>query len=147
MAEWISNLKQIVMIVLICEFLKELFSTDSFRKYVQFAINLLLFLFLFCSLFRIDFTLPEFDFSVLEIENENLVVKEYEKQIATSIQEELTGNGITVSDVRVQLNEQYEIVSSTVFSSEDPEKIHQILKGEFPYEVVCPAETTLAEEF
>lgn len=146
MAEWISNLKQIVMIVLICEFLKELFSTDSFRKYVQFAINLLLFLFLFCSLFRIDFTLPEFDFSVLETENENLVIKEYETQIAISIREELTGNGIDISDVSVQLNEQYEIVSATVFSSEDPAKIYQILKGEFPYEVVHPTETTLAED-
>ena len=146
MEEWITNLKQIVMVVLICEFLKELLSTDSFRKYVQFAINLLLFSFLFCSLFRIDFSLPEFQFSELEIDNENLVIAEYESQIAASIREEFTKNNVSVSNVSIQLNDQYEITAATIFSQEHPTKIQTILKGEFPYEVVNPTQTTMAKE-
>ncbi|MBR5239265.1 MAG: hypothetical protein IKW04_01650 [Clostridia bacterium] len=145
MSEWISNLKQVVLIVLVCEFLKELLSTDSFRKYVQFSIRLFLFLFLLSSLFGIKFALPEFTFTEYETEEENLLLQEYETQIATQITEELSRNNLSVSQVTVQLNDQYEILCVTVFTKEESAKIQAVLKGDFPYEVVYPTEEFLDE--
>ncbi len=146
MTEWIVNFKQVVLVVLVCEFLKELLSTDSFRKYVQFAVRLFLFLFLFSSLFRIDFSMPEFVVPAMESESENLLLKEYEIQIAEKIREELSKNHVTASKVEVQLDPQYNISSVTVFSEEDPKNIQSVLKGDFPYEVVNPAEGILEKE-
>ncbi len=143
MAEWIDHLKQVVLVVLVCEFLKELLSTTSFRKYVQFAISLFLFFFLFSSLFRIDFSLSVPDISVTESNFENLLLPEYETRISQEIQEELSQNGVSSQEVAVQLNDQYEIKSVTVFSEEEPEKIQAVLKGDFPYEVVFPTEEIL----
>lgn len=143
MAEWIDHLKQVVLVVLVCEFLKELLSTSSFRKYVQFAISLFLFFFLFSSLFRIDFSLSVPDISVTESNFENLLLPEYETRISQEIQEELSQNGVSSQEVAVQLNDQYEIKSVTVFSEEEPEKIQAVLKGDFPYEVVFPTEEIL----
>ncbi len=145
MSEWISNLKQVVLIVLVCEFLKELLSTDSFRKYVQFSIRLFLFLFLLSSLFGVKFTLPEFTFTEYETEEENLLLQEYETQIANQITEELSRNNLSVSQVTVQLNDQYEILCVTVFTKEESAKIQAVLKGDFPYEVVYPTEEFLDE--
>ena len=146
MTEWIANLKQVVLVVLACEFLKELLSTDSFRKYVQFALLLFLFLFLISSLFQVDFSLPEFHNSTIETETENLVLSEYETQIANKISEELSKNNLNVQKVEVCLDNQYNITSVTVFSNESTDKIQAVLKGDFPYEVVVPTETVLGEE-
>lgn len=145
MSEWISNLKQVVLVVLICEFLKEFLSTDSFRKYVQFSVRLFLFLFLVSSLFRIDFLVPDFSLPTVEVESDNLLIADYENQIATKLMEELHENRLDVSDVQVTLDEQYHISSVTVFSKENPEKIKTVLKGDFPYEVVHPSEEFLYE--
>ena len=145
MSEWISNLKQVVLSVLVCEFLKELLSTDSFRKYVQFSIRLFLFLFLLSSLFGVKFALPEFTFTEYETEEENLLLQEYETQIATQITEELSRNNLSVSQVTVHLNDQYEILCVTVFTKEESAKIQAVLKGDFPYEVVYPTEEFLDE--
>jgi len=144
--EWITDFKKMVLIILVCEFLKELLSTGSFRKYVQFAIRLMLFLFLFSALFRIEFTLPELSFSTVEYEEENLLIAEYETQIANRITEELRRNQLSVSEVSVQLNDQYEIIGVTVFSREHPSKIQDVLKGDFPYEVVIPTEEILDQK-
>ena len=146
MAEWISNLKQVVLVVLACEFLKELLSSDSFRKYVQFALRIFLFLFLISSLFRVDFSLPEFQMPTVESEHENLLLSEYETQIANSILKELSSHNLSVKQVEVCLDQQYNITSVTVFSEESTDKIHAVLKGDFPYEVVVPTETVLGEE-
>ena len=146
MAEWIGSFRQVVLVVLICEFLKELIVEGSFRKYVQFAIRLFLFLFLFCSLFRIEFSLPEFSAPRFETESENLIISEYETKIAEKIKEELLKNQLQCQEVSVALNDQYEIVSVTVFSEEAPSKIQAVLKGDFPYEVVFTAKGVLEEE-
>ena len=146
MAEWISNLKQVVLVVLACEFLKELLSSDSFRKYVQFALRIFLFLFLISSLFRVDFSLPEFQMPTVESEHENLLLSEYETQIANRIFKELSSHNLSVKQVEVCLDQQYNITSVTVFSEESTDKIHAVLKGDFPYEVVVPTETVLGEE-
>ena len=150
MSEWISNLKQVVLIVLVCEFLKELLSTDSFRKYVQFSIRLFLFLFLLSSLFGVEFGLSTdipltIDDVEYETEEENLLLQEYETQIANQITEELSRNNLSVSQVTVQLNDQYEILCVTVFTKEESAKIQAVLKGDFPYEVVYPTEEDLDE--
>lgn len=147
MSEWIGSLKQVVLVVFICEFLKELLSDGSFRKYVQFAIRLFLFLFLFCSLFQMEFSLPDFpDFSY-EFEAENQLISKYETEIAKKIREELIKNQLSVSEVSVELSDQYEIICVTVVSEEAPSKIQTVLKGEFPYEVVPPTKRILEEEF
>ncbi len=146
MTEWIANLKQVVLVVLACEFLKELLSTDSFRKYVQFALRLFLFLFLISSLFKVDFSLPEFHTPTIETETENLLLSEYETQIANKISEELSKNNLSAKKVEVCLDNQYNIASVTVFSRESTDKIQAVLKGDFPYEVVVPTETVLGEE-
>ncbi len=143
MAEWIDHLKQVVIIVLVCEFLKELLSTSSFRKYVQFAVSLFLFFFLFSSLFRLDFSFSLPDISIAENESENLLVPEYEARISERIHQELSQNNLSVQNVTVKLSDQYEIKSVTIFSKDDPEKIKATLKGDFSCEVVPPDEEIL----
>ncbi len=143
MTEWIANLKQVVLVVLVCEFLKELLSTGSFRKYVQFAVSLFLFLFLLSSVFRVEFSLPEFQEPFFETSHENLVVKEYETDIATQIKERLRENNLDIVTVTVHLNDRYELKSVQIYTVEDASQIHAVLKGEFPYEVVYPTEELL----
>ena len=140
MAEGIENLKQVVLVVLICEFLKELLSTSSFRKYVQFAVSLFLFFFLFSYLFRLEFSLPEWDVPEFESESENLLIPEYEHRISEEIKKKLSQNNLDVQEVSVQLSDQYQIESITVFSQEEPAIIQAVLKGDVSYEVVCPTE-------
>lgn len=146
MAEWISNLKQVVLVVLVCEFLKELLSTDSFRKYVQFALRLFLFFFLFSSLFRLDFSFPQWTEPPLETKTENLLLSEYETTIANTILAELSKNNLNAQKVEVMLDPQYNITSVTVYSNESTDKIQAVLKGDFPYEVVVPTEEILGEQ-
>ena len=93
-----------------------------------------------------EFSLPEFHNSTIETETENLVLSEYETQIANKISEELSKNNLNVQKVEVCLDNQYNITSVTVFSNESTDKIQAVLKGDFPYEVVVPTETVLGEE-
>ncbi len=145
MTEWIANLKQVVLVVLICEFLKELLAVGSFRKYVQFAVSLFLFLFLISSVFRVEFSLPKLEIPTWETKEENLVAREYETNIAEQIKNRLLENHLDIYTVTVHLSEQYELKSVQIYTKEDPSQIHAILKGEFPYEVVYPAEEFLDE--
>ena len=146
MAGWINHLKQVILVVLVCEFLKELLSTSSFRKYVQFAVSLFLFFFLFSSVFRVEFSLPALNIPAFESKSENLLLAEYETRISEEIKEELLKNNLNVPDVTVQLNDRYEINSVTIYSKEDPNKIQAVLKGDFPYEVVDTTEKFLDEQ-
>ena len=145
MTEWIAQFKQVVLVVLVCEFLKELLSTGSFRKYVQFAVNLFLFLFLISSLFRIDFSLPEFSVPTVHTTTENLLIKEYENDIAAEIQTKLSENNLDIATVTVHLNDRYELEAVQIYTNEHPSQIQAVLKGDFPYEVVCPTEKFLDE--
>lgn len=140
MEHWITNLKAVVVVILISEFLKELLIGETFRKYIQFAVSLFLFGFFLTSFFHTDFSLPSFPEEITVTNEENLLIQQYETQIAAEIGARLSNEGVSYSEILVRLSPQYEIESITIKSCEPPETIDAVLKGEFPYEVVPKTE-------
>ena len=139
MRVFISDLKNVVFIILICEFLKELLTTKKFKPYLHFAISLFLFSFFLSILFHADFSIPDFTGNLQLSHQENLLISQYEAQIAQKISEHLSQNHIPVTEVLVTLSDTYEIKAVKIISDSSPESIQSILKGDFPYEVVPTA--------
>lgn len=139
MRVFISDLKNVVFIILICEFLKELLTTKKFKPYLHFAISLFLFSFFLSILFHTDFSIPDFTGNLQLSHQENLLISQYEAQIAQKIAEHLSQNHIPVTEVLVTLSDTYEIKAVKIISDSSPESIQSILKGDFPYEVVPTA--------
>ena len=132
----IIKLKSVVLVILICEFLKELLAGEKFKQYLQFAVSLFLFAFFLSVFLHTDFSLPKFTENISEPIQENLLKSQYETQIANTLSEELIKNGLSCQEVTVTLSDNYEIQNIRIHSEEPPERIHTLLKGEFPYEVV-----------
>ena len=139
MHSFIANLKYVVLVILVCEFLKELLATEKFKQYIHFAISLFLFAFFLSTFLHIDFSLPDWEEENYAIHEKNMLKSQYETKIAETISEELTKNGISFQKVIVTLSDSYEIESVQIESTAPPENIHSVLKGDFPYEVVSQA--------
>ena len=140
MYDLIFQLKGIVTVILISEFLKELLSTKRFHKYIQFAVSLVLFLFILSLIGGTDFTLPELPDYIVPKSHENLLKYEYETKISEAVQKKLSDSGIS-AEISVRLNEQYEITNITVYTAAPPESVKALLEGDAPYEVVFRSES------
>ncbi len=140
MEHWITNLKAVVLVILISEFLKELLIGETYRKYIQFAVSLFLFCFFLSALFHTDFSLPSLPEEIVIKNNENLLIEQYETQIASEISNRLSQEEISFNEISVTLSSQYDIEKITIKSCESPAAIDAVLKGEFPYEVVQTTE-------
>ena len=140
MEHWITNLKAAVLIILISEFLKELLIGETYRKYIQFAVSLFLFCFFLTSFFRTDLSLPSLPEEMAVKSDENLLIEQYETQIASEIKNRLLQEGISDAEVSVTLSSQYDIENIMIKTCKAPAEIDAVLKGEFPYEVVQTSE-------
>lgn len=140
MYDLIVQLKGIVTIILISEFLKELLTTKRFHKYIQFAVSLMLFCFILGLILRTDLTLPENPLSQTDQTYENLLKAEYEADISEAIKKRLADNAIS-ADVSVYLNDNYEIEKITFYTAVPPEAVKALLEGDLPYEVVFRSES------
>lgn len=136
----LSELKSVIFVILISEFFKELLVGDRFRKYIQFAVSLFLFSFLLSTLFRTDFSLPDIPREFIYPTQQNLLQNEFSATIREEIEKNLTAQKISYHEIRVQLSDTYELESVVIVTNESRETIQQHLKGDFPYEVVCPTE-------
>lgn len=135
MYDFIFQLKGIVTVILISEFLKELLITKRFHNYIHFAVSLILFSFFLGFIGGTDVTIPEIpDYAVPE-SNENLLKSEYEIKISEAVQKKLSDSGIS-ADVSVELDNRYEITNITVYTAAPPESVKALLEGDAPYEVV-----------
>ena len=146
MLSLIAKLKSVVLIILICEFLKELLAGEKFKRYLQFAVSLFLFAFFLSVFLHTDFSLPQFSQTVDLQPEDNLLKEKYETQIETAVAEELTKNGLSCQNVTVNLSDNYEIDKIRIVSEADPRQIETLWKGEFPYEVVHPSSEPSASE-
>ncbi len=140
MQSWILELKSVVLVILVSEFLKELLTGDKFKKYIQFAVTLFLFAFLLTGFLHTDFSLPPLPKDLSEETYQSLLQEEYAMKIQEQIAKKLSEHQISYQIISVVLTETYEIETIRIETTEPPEKIHALLKGEFPYEVVFPSE-------
>lgn len=132
----ILELKSVVLIILICEFLKELLTGDKFKPYIQFAVTLFLFIFLLSGIFRTDFSLPQLPDDWSEEAFQNMLPKTYAEQMEEQIAKKLSEHRISYRDISVSISEEYELTNILIETEESPETIQAVLKGDFPYEVV-----------
>ncbi|MBO5408214.1 MAG: hypothetical protein J6A61_02260 [Clostridia bacterium] len=139
MLHLIVKLKSVVLVILICEFLKELLAAEKFKRYLQFAVSLFLFAFFLSAFLHTDFSLPQFSETVAFQPEDNLLKEQYETQIATAVSKELTKNGFSYQNVTVTLSDCYEIETIRIVSDADPEIFESLWKGDIPYEVVHPS--------
>ncbi len=140
MQSWILELKSVVLVILVSEFLKELLTGDKFKKYIQFAITLFLFAFLLTGFLHTDFSLPPLPEDFAEGTHQSLLQEEFAVKIQEQIAKKLSEHQLSYEKISVVLSKAYEIETIRIETTEPPEKIHALLKGEFPYEVVFPPE-------
>ena len=74
MQELIVQLKSVVIVILIAEFLKELLTTTRFQKYVHFALSLFLLNFFISLLTGVEISLPMKTQSPKTLPYENLLL-------------------------------------------------------------------------
>lgn len=140
MQSWLWELKSVVLVILVSEFLKELLTGERFKKYIQFAVTLFLFCFLLSTFFHTDFSLPQLPEQTEAAPYHNYLPEEFAAVIQSRIAEELSQHQIFCQSITVTLSETYEIQMVHIETDESPEAVGAVLKGEFPYEVVCPSE-------
>ncbi len=141
-SDFLLELKNIVFVILVCEFLKELLTTEKFKKYIQFAVSLFVFCFFLASILHTDLSFPSFYETKEEFHAANLLKENYQTAVAQSIQKELTSKNLSFEEVCVQLSEDYKMEAVTVVTTCSPNEIQSALKGEIPLEVVSPTEKT-----
>ncbi len=146
MLSLIMKLKSVVFVILLCEFLKELLVGEKFKQYIQFAVSLFLFTFFLSAFLHTDFSFVPLSELMVSYESENLLLQQYETQIETAVSEELSKNQCSFQTVSVTLSDSYEIKNIRIISEEDPNKIHSLLKGDVPYEVVHPTSEIPAQK-
>lgn len=140
MQNWIFELKSVILVILVSEFLKEFLTGDKFKKYIQFAVTLFLFAFLLTSFLHTDFSLPPLPAEISETPPQSLLQEEFAVKIQEQIANKLSEQQLSYEKISVVLSDAYEIKTIRIETTEPPEKIYALLKGEFPYEVVFPTE-------
>lgn len=115
MNEITENIKSIVTVIVISEFLKSFFINENFKKYVSVSINILVLGFLILQISHINF---DFDFSFDNIQNysyENMLSKQYEKDIEENLKKEYEKENIKVEKIIIETDEQYNVVSLKIY--------------------------------
>lgn len=140
MEVWITPLKSVILVILVSEFLKELFLGESYKRYIQFAVSLFIFGFLLSSLLHTDFSLPDFPEDLSVTREENLLVEQYQTEIQAKIGELLLEHNLSYEEITVTLSPTYEIETICIKTQEEKTAVDAVLKGDFPYEVVGTAE-------
>jgi len=136
MAEIIFNLKSVVIVILASEFMKQLISGEKYKKYINFAISLMIIGFLLSAVSgtKLDITVQE-DFNYTEIEgSENLIISEYKNKIAEGISEKFPKG--EPPEFEIEVDDNYNVISIKVKTGhENAEKILEEL-GFTNYEII-----------
>ena len=136
MAEIIFNLKSVVIVILVSEFMKQLISGEKYKKYINFAISLMVigFLLSVISGTKLDIIGQE-EFNYTEIESsENLIISEYKNKIAERISGKFPKD--EPPEFEIEVDDSYNVISIKVKTDyEDTEKILEEL-GFTDYEII-----------
>ena len=128
---FIFNLKGIVVIILMCEFMKNLLTTEKFAKYINIAVSVFIIGFIITSIKGTTFDYdPNYSFNYSQgTISENGLKEQYEKQICDKIKAKLDEKNIAIISIEVAADEEYQIEELKIKTSENKEKIEILLEG------------------
>ena len=135
MRDIIFNLKNIVVVILASEFLKQLVLGDKYKKYISLAVSLSVIGFIIATISGTAFDIsiqPDFNYSPPE-GNENMIITEYKKKIMEKITKEIP----EISEIEVEIDDDYNVTGLSV-KTKDYEKTDKKLKelGFTGYEIM-----------
>ena len=136
MADIIFSLKNIVIVILVSEFMKQLMSDTKYKRYIDFAISLIVIGFVISAATGKSFNIsPSPDFNYTEgLNEENLIANEYKNKIAERVAEKFPDGELP--EFEIELDEKYTIVKIRVKTDyPDAEKIIKEL-GFTSYEII-----------
>lgn len=129
MNEFVKNMKNIVTVVVMAEFLKGFFINERYKKYIAMCINILIFSFLLSYILKIDFN---FDIPFQEFQSdityENKIEEQYKNDIKKSLMSEYEKENIYVQNIIIETSPQYNVVSLKIYinNESDYEKVKNI---------------------
>lgn len=123
-----DNIKNAVTVIVISEFLKSFFISESYKKYISASINVLILAFLVSQIAK---TKIDFDFSSVNVPSvayENKISEEYEKSIEESLKKEYEKENIVIENIIIETDEQYNVTALKIYikNSGDAEKVKNI---------------------
>lgn len=140
----ISEIKNIVIIIVASEFLKVFLLEDSFRKYITVCVNIIVIGFIVCEIKNVPFNInTAFEMPSYTIQEQGSIIKdEYERKISEELKKKLREEKILVYEVKTEANEDYSIQKIIVSLNGSKEKAEKIIKGMKPnsYEINVNAE-------
>ncbi len=118
MSEILSELKNMVLIIVASEFFKNFMCNKKYKKYITICVNLLVLSYFLCLFLKLpEFSFKSFDSDVYISEYENKIISEYEKNVSAELMDEYRKNGIfSVFDVITKADEEYNIISLEIYT-------------------------------
>lgn len=140
----ISEIKNIVIIIVASEFLKVFLLEDSFRKYITVCVNIIVIGFIVCEIKNVPFNInTAFEMPSYTLQEQGSIIKdEYERKISEELKKKFREEKILVYEVKTEANEDYSIKKIIVSLNGSKEKAEKIIKGMKPnsYEINVNAE-------
>ncbi len=134
MYEIVYNIKNMVLVIIISEFLKNFISDKKYRKYISISVNLLIISYFATCISGVDFKFDIFEERSFLTEYENGIISEYEKNISNELVELFKKNKISsVLDVIASADEEYNIKTLEIYiensAYNERKKIVSVLEG------------------
>jgi hypothetical protein len=127
----IFSLKNVVIVILACEFMKNLLAADRYKKYIGYALSVFVLGFIITGVRGAAFDLPDgYGVSVSEnIAGEaNTLKAEYEKQICQKVAAKLSEAKIEVVSVEAYADAKYNLTALNVKVKNDVPKATAVLE-------------------
>ena len=136
MADIIFSLKNVVIIILASEFMKRFMDGTKYKKYISFALSLVVIGFLISAVTGANFDFlepPDFNYTE-SISSENLIITEYKKKISEKIIEKFPKD--KMPEPEIDIDDKYNIVNIRIKT--DYENAGKILEelGFTNYEII-----------
>ena len=132
----IFNLKNIVVLILASEFLKQLVLSKKYKSYINFAISMSIIGFIIALISGASFDISsQPDFNYFEPESsENLIIKEYKNKITEKISQSIPD----ASEIEVFIDNEYNITNLKIKVKEISADTAKILEelGFTDYEIM-----------
>lgn len=126
----ISGIRNIVIMIVACEFIKAFMIDDNFKKYITVCINIIVIGFIIGEIKNVPFD-PDINFEMRAYQSDysaNAIKEEYESRVCESLKTMLYNKKILVYDIEVLANEDYSIKNIVVTINENREEAEKILK-------------------
>lgn len=111
----IDSIKNIVIVIVASEFIKNFLISDKYKKYVGISVNILILAFLIA---HIKGTELDFDLSFSDIPSvpySNTIYDEYKENIELELKKEFERENIFVKDIIIDVDEKYNVTSLKIF--------------------------------